>query len=299
MRLIVVAVAVFLVVPGEANAQAPTGPTLFAPPAAKVAGTNGFTVYVFPPNRYSRTSNRVSLMARRGGSWAVYSATGKVTRNSMQVDLKGFGAVDLRFDPSGRSRQIEQVGGCGVTLPTRVGVFWGEVSFKGERSYTRVDAARARSTAPPETSPVCTGVQGPIPGSGASLTGRNFSSPAAASYGGFKSGPDAPSGAVAFTNNQRGNPNIYRAVAKAAPSGAFTYSRDGASLEPGPPFSGRADYVVSGVCPDVTAASGTLTVSFPGTSPISLLGQEFDYTLADFSYVPTPDPGNPPPACPG
>lgn len=294
---ITIAAAILLAAPGAANAQIdrPTGPTFFAPPAAKVAGTNGFTVYVFPTSRYNRRSNSVSLMARRGAAWTVYSATGKVSRNSMRVALKGFGSVDLRFDPSGRSRLIEQVGGCGLRLPTRVGTFRGEISFEGERSYTKVQVVRARSTAPPETIAACTGAQQPVPGSGARLSAGSNLRAASPGYSVFKGARDAPVGAVASMNNQERNPNIFRVVAKLAPSAAFTYSRDAAAVEPGPPFSGRAGYAVSGICRETTTATGTLRVQFPGLRSISLLGPDYRVTLADFTYRP-PDP-NPGPIC--
>lgn len=80
-------------------------------------------------------------------STTTYLAHGKVTRNSIRASFADRGSISLRFHPSAKALRANGHAGC--TAPrgnaiARLGVFVGELRFRGEGSYTSAEVHRVR-----------------------------------------------------------------------------------------------------------------------------------------------------------
>lgn len=97
---------------------------------------------------------KVSLRVSKGSFIATYTALGRVSRKGIEADFGEFGQVSLRFKPKSRFTP-RQFSGAPVPDSMRQkckgkksagerGLFLGNVSFKGERGYTRATANRLK-----------------------------------------------------------------------------------------------------------------------------------------------------------
>lgn len=99
----------------------------------------GQTVALGVSHRPSRGHARVST--------ATYLAHGRVTPNSIAASFGDRGRIAVRFQPSGREVHATSKAGCRVPsdgILAQLGVFAGELSFRGEGDYTSVDVRRVR-----------------------------------------------------------------------------------------------------------------------------------------------------------
>lgn len=98
---------------------------------------------------------KVSLKISKGSFFATYDALGRVSRKGIEADFGDFGRVSLRFEA--KSRFTPEGLFAGLPLPDSMrpkckgkssvgerGLFLGNVSFEGERGYTRVAANRLK-----------------------------------------------------------------------------------------------------------------------------------------------------------
>jgi len=96
----------------------------------------------------------VFVTGKHGG--AIYSAPGTVTETSIQADLAALGEIAVTFRPSDQLRKARSV--CDrkpVTFDS--GYYEGTIAFRGEQSYTKVEATTARGDLGPLLNIVCPG----------------------------------------------------------------------------------------------------------------------------------------------
>lgn len=108
--------------------------------------SNGYriTVSADPEGRFDDV--QLSVEGRSG--WAQYTVSGKVTANTIKARFGQLGRVSVRFEPSGRQRNVRVPKKCMKERPrvvtSRLGKFVGTIKFRGERGYTQVSAHSAQ-----------------------------------------------------------------------------------------------------------------------------------------------------------
>lgn len=252
----------------------------------ELPGSNGYRLDVSSEGRETEVT-----ASRSAEGFATYSVgSRKRGKRGFEAKLPGIGRIAVEFRSRGKAIKVPPLMGC--TSKAGVlenGTFVGTINFHGERGYTEVTAARAKGTVfrtYPETCPV---------GKGGGDDGKGFNEPrvgatltAAALAGGlfFTAGRLEAGGATvdiytaAQISNDRGM-EIMRATTAGGPHESFSAEHTGrtasARVEPGPPFSGTADF---GIESDGTVNwTGDLNVTFPGTGPIRLTGKRFQTEL--------------------
>jgi hypothetical protein len=78
-----------------------------------------------------------------------YLAHGRVTRSSIRASFADRGSISLRFRPSTQAVRANGLAGCrtsGGNLIARLGVFVGELRFRGEGGYTSAEVHRVRGS---------------------------------------------------------------------------------------------------------------------------------------------------------
>ena len=275
LGILLCAVSAALLVPGNTRAE----PLPFLPASGfKLAGSNGFTVYVQYGN------DRVWVAAKRGRRSASYFGAAAMTPRGhrLDADLGAIADIHVTFHRTEIRRYVWDTCREDEYARGEFGYYTGTIRFRGERRYTEVEATRARSL-PYRTSCRSEGVGSP--GSGARLTiERDWSS--------FQTRFEA-------TENRRGRPvryfaslfeqvnglQILRVIEARAGTGFFTYDRPltKAVLRTPPPFSGRV--VLRRRAGGQKRLRGTIRGSFPGRPdfPLTGTGQSVGYMSADFT----------------
>lgn len=244
-------------------------------------GSNGYRL------RVEGRDGRVTLTATGPPGTAFYVVAGKVSPERLAANFGRLGLVDVEFRPSRRKRVEVPPSGCkGAPRITRWGTFAGTIRFSGERGFTRARAARVpgyvRSSSPWR----CRGHRGgggtgQRGGSGESgeapiafedldrhdgLAASAFLVPVGRSEKAFFS---------AVLVEPRSRVQIARFASAVAPEEAFLCdeSLTTATLTPPAPFSGTATFRHAPGEP--LSWTGSLSVTFPGTGSIPLVGPRF------------------------
>jgi hypothetical protein len=161
--LVLCCVTLLLGLPGAAWAT-PTSPTMFPTEACPVhghiesnvsyscaaeftlRGSNGYRITVSADAE--GRSNEVQLSAEGHLGTVQYSAPGKVTPTIIKAKFGHLGRISVRFEPSGRERNVRVRRKCMKGRPSvvtsRLGRFVGTIKFRGERGYTRTSAHSAQ-----------------------------------------------------------------------------------------------------------------------------------------------------------
>jgi hypothetical protein len=243
----------------------------------------------------------------------MYLAHGRVTPRSIRASFADRGRIALRFRPSGRLLRLPPGSACashrGGVL-ARLGVYVGELRFRGEGGYTSAQAHRVKGSSIDIGALVdCLG--GVTADRHAVLPSLRL--PAPSPHGSVAYPPSVPthpttgpkpttliaddklpvaqtvfgaqaygSGRVQFLATEaasEGSIGIARFVFAAAPPAAFAFD-DALSLAgvtPPPPFSGSATFThgVGGA----RSWTGSLAVSFLGAADVPLTGASFNASL--------------------
>jgi hypothetical protein len=99
----------------------------------------GQTVALSVSRRQDKSRGRVST--------TTYLAHGKVTPSSIAASFGDRGRIAVRFQPSDRALKATRDAGCrnpGGGILARIGVFAGELNFRGEDGYTSAEVHRVR-----------------------------------------------------------------------------------------------------------------------------------------------------------
>jgi hypothetical protein len=278
-------VAIFAAAPAHADTLWPSpqhlaleekaGEPLAPPSGFKVRGSNGYSIFVFGARAWRGRPAAVMVFVTGKHGGAFYSAPGTVTENSIQADLAALGEIAVTFRPSGQPRKARSVcDGEPVTFDS--GYYEGTIAFRGEQSYTKVEATTARGDLGPLLNLVCPGhgtTTGPLlPGAELEVVGdRRKQGPQLRAV---KNRPRARVRLEASVSEEREGIRILRFIGMLAPSHAFECDPKvkAATLSPPAPFSGAAHFV-RGAKP-ANRWTGSLTVDLPGRSGVKLTGSQ-------------------------
>lgn len=253
--------------------------------AFTLAGSDGYRILVLADSRRADGRGEVIVFAGRGGSGASYFVPANVTDSHIEADLGGLGRIAVQFVPSGA---IEEESACGGE-PTQfeAGEYEGSIEFDGEQGYTKASATRVRAEVKPFLSLVCGGHgEGETRGSG--LRGARLMVRSPARHLTVRLNKNRPGARVRYRAEQkerRGKIVISRSVEGWMPGSAFLFARDlrRASLDPPAPFSGGASFHRGATPPN--RLRGSLSIDFPGSSNVSLVGPGLKATLVPARYT--------------
>jgi hypothetical protein len=272
-----------------AGVYAPAAHARNAPPAMKVRGSNGYTLFVYAvKDRQVNPGTSVTVLAKKGTTGAEYRTTkAEIGRNFVRAQFGKLGSVDMSFKPNGRSREKTAPGGCD-RIPTAMGRFEGNFEFRGERGFTTVEALGGKPVARPIGFGSCASFAGYTPQSGymqglsrgaeGQVRPQNY--PRYFSVWVHKYLPDSPTTIRVGSGEKSGPLAISRGVDLVAPPSAFTCDATGGVLSAGFPFAGSAKFTATPAPCDVEGVpSGALTVSMPGLGPVSLTDGSIRYEI--------------------
>jgi hypothetical protein len=288
--------AALLALPGAASARSDQF-TISASREAefKLGASNGYRVEVD-----SVAQQGTDLFATKGKVEATYEVKGGLTSdNGIDAKLPGVGEITVKFKPSGPPRELPPDRNCkGRSDLIRAGVFRGTIEFEGEGGFTKVETGSARGTVFESFKQVCK-----IGSSGKELsdsqltlldaTNDHESEDLVVSASTFVS-HSKPKFAIASIeanlSSQRHGMTVNRSVSSLGHLNLLKLTGPGGSLQsalvtPPPPFTGTGSFQLT----SKTSATwtGTLSVEFPGTGPVSLAGPQFSPSLCvEFHCVP-------------
>lgn len=283
--------ALALVILFPSNVAAKTGERDFSAEFS-LPETNGYAISVTGRPESVKISLAGGQPTRRHLVFSVYKFSGMASAKGIHADLGEFGAVNMRFEPSGKvrvTRLPKAVEGChGPRKVVRhLGTFVGTFRFEAEDTTTTESVEVAGSVGKP-AEVICRFVAG---GSGKENHHRNVPPPspylgATTTHNGlgFAAAVMGPHGKrvsfVASSVEIAGGAAIRRWAAVTGSRSEFQF--DGqlttATVSPPPPFSGSATFerAPKGLPP---VWSGSLAVSFPGRPEVPLTGTNFTSVL--------------------
>ena len=255
-------------VPAVSSAgQAPVIPLAF-----QLAGTNGYSIFVFAMQAPGGAPGSVQILARKGSSSVSYSAPAAVTETSIVAGLGALGHIAVSFHPSGEI--VTQPSRCtGQDVTVLAGNLEGTIAFHGEEGYTEAETTSVPASVGPLLGALCavsTGGGGRPNRRGAELYVRN---PGLGPR--FSALKTSRSGVARFfvgVSEYNGGISIERVADFSMPAASFRYSPklQTATIRPPAPFSGTARFDRR-----KSAArrwSGDLTVDMPGLASAPLTG---------------------------
>lgn len=281
LAVVLVGLAVFLLPSTNAEARSATRAEFSS------KATKGYIVSVEGRGR------QVALTVDGHGGRATYSVRGRASTRQLNGRFGKLGRIALRFEPSGKSRQIKPPKRCkGRNRISAVGDFIGTIRFRGERGYTRLITKRVRGSTLTPSRWRCK----PRKGGSRSTPDAEFPVPGLEipALGAF-----TPNGRVVFTalgfgdpdeldlsfflagtKEHRGAVRIARSTLVAARSRAFAVNPDlaAATVRPPKPFSGTASFVRD--ANGSTNWTGALAVALPGAGAVPLTRATFTAELA-------------------
>jgi hypothetical protein len=272
IRVLVLGLACAGLVAGPASAAVPLPAEEGPPLGFTLQGTHGYVIsgsaYVDPITG----RQGIGITVSRGKGSVSYSASAKVTPDSIRADLGSLGRVDLVLHPSGQKKTVD-LRCLHHKEAYEAGTFEGIVEFDGERGFTRARATRvagrpfpalsARTFCRRHGSGESRGANEP----GARLAGVSYAHGRALK---FQVNKNRPGGVTLFSatlNERHDGIRIFRELAGVAPAGAFRYGENvrTATLTPPAPFTGSATLTrtPNSLSPHL---NGDLTLAFPGRS---------------------------------
>lgn len=267
----------------SAKAKHPVLPRVF-----KVGLRNGYVMYVFPEPKaqfvevliYRHDKGRFGVS--RGVYYVVGSESGvgdpnawpdlsaKVEPGAVSVHLGPLGSIDMRFVPTGGSRQYRPYCG-GQAVRFARGHYEGSIRFAGGHGYPAVEASLAQAVPGRELRQRCMDgiAEGPPTLPGAQLLAGSVR-PNTPSFSAFKNAPNGLSHIGAGVGEFRRGVSMVRFASVVAPPSAFRYNQalTKATVRPPAPFSGVGIYDES---QDRRHRwSGSLAVDVPGREGVNL-----------------------------
>lgn len=261
-------------------AEASTAATAQLPPPGgfRLPAANGYSLralsYDGDPN--GQPDSVILLFTRKGSAVLYFARKGvEVTEESISADLGGLGSIDLRFVPTGKSRDEAPSCDPKQTYAVDSGVYEGRVDFEGEEGFTEVHATRAPGDAHVVADLICgssadEGSGGNAPG--AQLRVHRRWQRGNVSFEAWKNSPTRPAHFEASIEERRGALGVVRGISSSAGPASFEFDipSQAALIRPPSPFHGSARFVRRGR--GRGTLRGSLTVDFPGHSNVPLAG---------------------------
>jgi len=239
-------------------------------------------------------------------SITTYLAHGKATSTSIRASFGDRGRIDLHFRPSGREVHASRHAGCrrpSSSTIAQLGLFVGELRFRGEGGYTSAEAHRVHGGTVNLAALVSCRPGGKLPGLAESSAQRpdstspavqthpsngpkrtsllaSFKLPLSRTVFGVRTGGTGSARFLAAEEASEGRIGIIRLASVSAPQSAFTFddALANAAVAPPTPFSGKGVFQQgTGVAESWT---GSLAVSFLGAPGVPLTGSLFRTRLA-------------------
>lgn len=284
--------------------------SLPVPQVARFAlrGTNGYRILITaeqkPPQSKSVVTfglPSVTLLAMHGHEEVTYSTRQvSVTPTAVHASFGRFGAVSVRFIPSGKVLRARRPKSCllgsdSSIAETRLGSFVGTIRFRGEGDYTAVRANRAKGGVGDFDGPLgahekqrhCNSISSTEPRHRAP---RRISLDATTKHAalGFMVSPVSPAEGQSpttvyefkgFANERRGRLQIARYVYALGPAADFTFnsSLSSATVTPPSPFSGTGTFQENS--DDSTSWTGSLSAPLPARGIVHFAGPGFTSEL--------------------
>jgi hypothetical protein len=281
--------AVLAVAPPMASATsraAASKDPLPIPGAFRLAGSNGYTLYVLGLESREGHPGSVLIFAFAKGKGVSYRAPATVTETAIQADLGEVGEISVSFQRSNHATSVP----CGKrTIRFDSGLYEGKIVFHGEEGYTSAEETSVPGNIDYFISGVCgDGVisetfvgGGPSRRPpGAALYVRNPGLGPELRVTKTRAGAAAwiEAGTREFTNGI----SIERYATLRVPSGAFKYDRRlrTATLRPPAPFAGSAHFDLGKKAGQ--RWSGSLVVDLPGRAGLPLTGPSLRATLSPY-----------------
>jgi hypothetical protein len=248
-----------------------------------------------------RVRNQKSARGRsflRSGAVTVYVARGTVTPHRLAASFGAMGRVAMRFRPSGRIAKSKPRRHCRGAdhFTSRLGVFVGNLRFKGEDRYLSLHVHRAKGHIRSPLHLHCGGfhfrsIEGRGEAAGRKarpvrelpvftptiLAATDRHGVSAVELLAFQIGKRTLF--LAIDEQSHGSTAEVRYAISLSKTKAFTFNEalTSATLQPPKPFRGKGSYRAAA---DGTSSwSGSLSASFPGLSRLSLAGPEFETAL--------------------
>lgn len=239
--------------------------------------------------RISDTGRRnIFLTAQKGRASVQYQVRGKRTGgNGIDARLPGIGRIVVAFRPIGRPHLVPVADNCkGRGNLVQHGVFEGTIHFRGERDYARADASRAKGKVVKSFKQTCRSGGDGSGGAELHLTfldASDFHQGGLVGFSAFKLTSTSQPGFddVSFgatLGSTRHGMSVFRSVSANSGSASMVSTSQGQlpdslTVTPPSPFKGSGEF--KRISKSSTSWSGSLSVEFPGTGPISLAGPSF------------------------
>jgi hypothetical protein len=228
----------------------------------------------------------------RSGAITAYVARGTVTPTRIEASFGDLGQVAVRFRPSGRIATTKPRRHCRGAdhFTSRLGIFVGNVRFRGEDHYVSVRAHRAKGRIRTPLHLRCAFRFRPpsrraarpvreLPSFTPTVLGAGHRQALSATeLFAFQFGKRTLF--LAVTEQSRGSIAEVRYALATAPQKTFSFDEalDRAVLEPPAPFHGKGVYAAA---PDGARSwTGPLSASFPGAPRLPLTGPDFEVSLS-------------------
>jgi hypothetical protein len=256
------------------------------------------TVSADPTTGVRRPHRFVNLTVKGHGGTAEYSVHGTVTPTTIRANFGRLGKVSVRFEPSGRRRDVRVPKKCTKERPrvvtSRLGKFVGAIQFRGERGYTQVSAHSAYggigdpladtpkelqcefqvSESQHKRELESVSLDGSPPESQISFSVFRLFGHLSTSTASAKAPParDGHYLFLAFVTEMVGKMSIHRSSGSIGNSKDFVFdiSLSSATVSPPFPFTGSGSFLRN--ADGSTSWTGTLAVPLPGLGSVGLTG---------------------------
>ncbi len=253
-------------------------------------GTHGYSILGRANPEEGSQEETVTLRVYRKGVAASYEVPAEVTGTTIDAKLGGVGRISVEFHPRGKPQIASIKCNRSAKLRYQPGVWVGEIEFKGEEGFTRVEARFAKQITWPFLLIACPYISEPVELGpelpGALLLGGWRSKAHSVGLEAITKRPGGPLKVIASIEEQKGQLHISR-VASGFYSGTgfeFDPTLITATLRPlGPIFSGVAAY--SRFAEPQRRWTGDLSVDLPGRSNLALTGTRFRVSLEHARYT--------------
>lgn len=253
--------------------------------AFTLTGSHGYRIVVLADSRRADGRGEVIIFVSRRGSAVSYFAPANVTDSHIEADLGGLGQIAVQFVPSGVT---EEESACGQDpIQFEGGVYEGTIELAGEEGYTRASATRVRAKIKPFLSLVCAG-HGEDETRGRGLPGARLSARSRSGHLDLQLNENRPGAKVRYhaeIKERHGDIAISRSVEGLVSGDAFHFARNlrTAAVDPPAPFSGAASFHRGGGSRN--RWTGSLSIDFPGSSDVSLVGPGLKAALVPARYT--------------
>jgi hypothetical protein len=248
--------------------------------AFTVRGTNGFKIVALADSRRADGRGEVVMFVGRRREGVSYLAPATVTDQAIEADLGALGQIALRFVPSGEVAEERSACG-GDPIQFEAGRYEGAFEFRGEEGFATAEVESVRAEAKPFLGLACSGrIEGESRGPGLPGARLLIRDPdRKLTLRAFENRPGARVFYSAEMHERRGRIAISRSVEGRARTEAFRFSHDlkSALFRPSVPFSGSAAF--SRAARPSQRWRGSLSIDFPGSSNVPLVGPSVTTTL--------------------